>query len=60
MLEFETLTLAPIDRSLVDVSLMNDAEVAWVNDYHARVCEQLTPLLPAADADWLEAKTAPL
>ncbi len=60
MLEFETLTLAPIDRSLVDPSLMGDAEVAWLNDYHARVCDELAPLLGDPDADWLRQATAPL
>ena len=60
MLEFETLTLAPIDRSLVETSLMTAAEIAWLDDYHARVRERLTPLLPDADAAWLQKATAPL
>jgi Xaa-Pro aminopeptidase len=59
-LEFETLTLAPIDRSLVDTALMTDAEIAWLNGYHERVREQLTPLLADDDADWLRKATAPL
>lgn len=60
MLEFETMTMAPIDRSLIDVSLMSDVEIGWVDDYHARVREQLEPLLPDADAAWLREATAPL
>lgn len=60
MLEFETLTLAPIDRSMVDTALLGEAEVAWINDYHANVRRQLTPLLSKSDAAWLQAATAPL
>ena len=37
MLGFETLTLAPIDRSLVEPSLLDDDEIAWLDAYHARV-----------------------
>ena len=59
MLEFETLTLAPIDRSLVEPSLMTKAELAWLNSYHERVWQTLSPLLSESDALWLrEATTA--
>jgi Xaa-Pro aminopeptidase len=60
MLEFETLTLAPIDRSLVDMALLSGTEISWINDYHARVRERLTPLLGDRDAAWLERATAAL
>jgi Xaa-Pro aminopeptidase len=40
-LGFETLTLAPIDKALVDRALLSDAETAWWNAYHARVREVL-------------------
>ena len=60
MLAFETLTLAPIDRSLVDTSLMSDAETAWLNDYHERVWQALSPLLSESDALWLREATMPL
>jgi Xaa-Pro aminopeptidase len=60
MLEFETLTLAPIDRSLVDTSLMNAAELAWLNDYHEQVWQTLSPLLSESDALWLREATTPL
>jgi Xaa-Pro aminopeptidase len=59
-LGFETLTLAPIDRALVDVSLMSAAEVAWLDAYHARVAGELTPLVDAETAAWLVRATAPL
>lgn len=60
MLEFETLTLTPIDQSLIEPSLMSDAEIAWLDDYHDRVWETLSPLLNETDAIWLREVTAPL
>jgi Xaa-Pro aminopeptidase len=60
MLAFETLTLAPIDRHLVERSLLSPAEVSWLDAYHARVRETLTPLLDEATAAWLAEATAPL
>jgi Xaa-Pro aminopeptidase len=60
MLGFETITLAPIDRALVDVSLLDDHELAWLNAYHADVRKRLTPRLDRATARWLRAATAPI
>ena len=60
MLGFETMSLAPIDRRLVDVSLLSPAEHQWLNAYHARVRETLAPMLDRDDRDWLEAATGPL
>ena len=60
MLEFETLTLAPIDRSLIEPSLMTEAELAWLNDYHERVWQTLSPLLSESDALWLREATMAL
>ena len=60
MLEFETLTLTPIDKSLIEPSLMSEAEIAWLDDYHDRVWETLSPLLSESDAMWLRESTAPL
>ena len=59
-LGFETLTLAPIDRSLIEASLLDDAEIAWLDAYHARVRSALTPELDPDTAAWLAAATAPL
>ncbi len=61
-LGFETLTLAPIDRALIDPAMLTAVERAWLDAYHARVGETLAPLL-ADDAEtlaWLGAATAPL
>ena len=60
MMGFETLTLAPIDRRLIDVPLLRDDELRWLNDYHARVGREIGPLLSGDDARWLEAATAPI
>ena len=60
MLEFETLTLAPIDRRLVAVSLLGPAELAWLNEYHETVWQTLSPLLSESDALWLREATTPL
>lgn len=59
-LEFETLTLAPIDRRLVDESLLLPAERDWLNAYHARVAREIGPKLPEDVRAWLEAATQPI
>lgn len=60
MLGFETLTLAPIDRALIDLSLLDGGEIAWLDAYHARVRETLNPDLDPETAVWLADATAPL
>jgi len=60
MLRFVTLTLAPIDRTLIDMSLLSPAERTWVDAYHARVMAALAPLLPAEARDWLAEVARPL
>ncbi len=59
-LEFETLTLFPIDLRLIDEDLLSRAEREWLNRYHERVYETLQPLLNREEADWLSRKCAPL
>jgi Xaa-Pro aminopeptidase len=60
MMRFETLTLAPIDRNLVAPSLLDDEEIDWLDAYHARVRETLTPLVDPDTAQWLAAATRPI
>ena len=60
MLGFETLTLAPIDRNLVDPSLLDDDEIDWLDAYHAHVRETLTPLVDPNTAHWLATATQPV
>ena len=57
---FETLTLAPIDRRLVEPTLLSAQEAAWLDRYHMRVREALLPLVDAPTRDWLVAATASL
>ncbi|OSZ72156.1 X-Pro aminopeptidase [Sphingomonas sp. IBVSS1] len=61
LLGFRELTLAPIDKRLVDLDLLTPAERAWWNDYHARVAAEIGPLITdAADQAWLAEACAPL
>jgi Xaa-Pro aminopeptidase len=57
---FETLTLAPIDRRLINANRISKQELAWINAYHARVREEIRPLLDEATKVWLDAATEPL
>jgi Xaa-Pro aminopeptidase len=57
---FETLTLAPIDRRLIVPELLTRSETAWLDRYHARVVEALSPLLDADSRAWLTAAARPL
>ena len=57
---FETLTLAPIDRTLIAPALLEAGEIAWLDAYHARVRATLAPALDAETRRWLEAATRPL
>jgi Xaa-Pro aminopeptidase len=56
-LEFETLTLCPIDTRCIDRSLMREDEIAWLNAYHATVRERLAPKLSGEALAWLNGRT---
>ena len=58
-LQFETLTLCPIDTAPLDISLLTPEELQWLNDYHQMVYDLLAPHLDAPDRDWLRTATAP-
>ncbi|HVY11987.1 MAG TPA: aminopeptidase P family protein [Alphaproteobacteria bacterium] len=60
MLEFETLTLAPIDLRAVDVSMLNADEKTWLNTYHRAVFDAHASAMNAEERKWLEAATKPL
>ena len=60
MLSFETITLAPFDRSMILNELLEDHEKSWLNNYHAWVRKQLLPLLSTNDGAWLIDATEPL
>lgn len=60
VLGFESLTRAPIDRRLIEISLMTDSELAWLNTYHDKVFAAISPALDGDDLAWLQQATAPL
>ena len=60
MLGFRTLTLAPLERALIDTALLSPAERGWIDAYHVRVAAEIGPLLDDAARAWLAAATAPL
>ena len=60
MLGFETLTFAPLDRSLIDTQMLTEAERHWVNTYHADVMDVLGPELEGDDRVWLANQCRPL
>jgi Xaa-Pro aminopeptidase len=57
---FETLTLAPIDHRLINASRISKQELRWLNAYHARVRQEIRPLVDEATKVWLDAATEPL
>ncbi len=59
-LEFETLTLCPIDTRCLDLALLRDDERAWLNAYHATVRDRLAPRVSGAALAWLNERTLPV
>jgi Xaa-Pro aminopeptidase len=57
---FETLTLVPFDRRLLDTELMTTDEIDWLDAYHARVHAEIGPLVDGEVLGWLDEATAPL
>jgi Xaa-Pro aminopeptidase len=57
MMDFETITLSPIDLNLVEASLLTADERAWLNAYHAQVREKLSRLVDDETREWLEKAT---
>lgn len=60
MLGFETVSLAPIDRRLIVKELLHPEEITWLNSYHQRVRDALSPHLDAEEKRWLEDQTRSL
>jgi Xaa-Pro aminopeptidase len=60
MLGFETLTLAPIDRRLIEVKLLSDEERRWLDAYHSRVLKEVGAHLDGEELAWLKGACAPL
>ena len=57
---FETVTLCPIDTKPILTSLLSAAEIAWLNQYHQHVYQQISAYLSPEDQQWLQEKTAPI
>ncbi len=60
MLDFETITLCPIDKRLILPALLGADEIDWLDTYHARVLAEIAPLVTPATRDWLVQACAPL
>lgn len=59
-LQFEALTLCPIDMEPIDISMLENEELKWLNDYHHRVYLALSPYLTNEEKIWLSEVTKPL
>ena len=59
-LQFETVTLCPIDKRPIVLELLSTDEIDWLNRYHAKVYEKLSPYLDKAEQDWLRSVTTAL
>ena len=57
-LQFESLTLCPIDLDCADLDMLTAEEKQWLNDYHEMVYEKLSPLLNDEEKEWLKTNTA--
>ncbi len=57
-LKFETVSLCYIDKTLIDISLMDQKEIDWLNAYHSEVYEKLSPYLSPEEKTWLKNKTS--
>ena len=60
VLGFETLTFVPIEKKLIDATMLSDRELQWLNEYHAAVLALIGPQLEGEDREWLERQCAPL
>ena len=59
-LKFDTVSLCYIDKSLIDISLLDQREIDWLNSYHAEVYDKLNLYMTAEERIWLKDKTEPL
>ena len=59
-LQFESLTLCPIDKTPVIIEMLTPEEIGWLNEYHQTVFNKLSPFLDAGETVWLREACAPL
>ena len=55
---FETLTLFPFDKKSIDLALLTEKEIAWINDYHQTVYDRISPKLSPEEEAWMREKTS--
>ncbi|EHK2865655.1 aminopeptidase P family protein [Vibrio parahaemolyticus] len=60
VLSFESLTRCPIDKRNINVDMLTRPELAWLNNYHQKVWEQISPLVDGEVKEWLREATLPL
>ncbi|MFL0995532.1 aminopeptidase P family protein [Vibrio parahaemolyticus] len=60
VLSFDSLTRCPIDKRNINVDMLTRPELAWLNDYHQKVWEQISPLVEGEVKEWLREATLPL
>lgn len=60
MLTFETLTMIPIQKRMIEIELLTEREIEWINLYHSQVLEKLTPFMTEDELVWLKGETAPI
>ena len=60
MMKFENFTLVPIDVNCLDIAMLTDHEIKWLNDYHAKVWEKVSPLVSERAKNWLYRYTRPV
>ena len=56
----DALTLFPYDKGLIDVDMLSSEETEWVNNYHRKVWDALSPMLDESHREWLKEKTEPI
>ena len=59
-LQFDSLTLCPIDKAPIVVDMMTQEEIQWLDNYHRKVFETLSPHLENDDVEWLREACSPL
>ena len=57
LLFFETISWAPFERDLIQISLLDEEEIKWINDYHNNVYEKISPNLNIEEKKWLKSVT---
>ena len=52
-MHFEPITFVPFDKEGLELSLMSDSDIQWLNDYHQQVFDKISPYLSDCEREWL-------